>query len=426
MDAVWDHLSKEKDASGNFKFPIISKVAKLVLTIPHTNADAERVFIGKNKVKSKSDLALEGTLSSLTTCEVNQFFDEPCYHKQSPHPIRAHLQSEPTPIRAHLPSESTSHQSPPPIRAHLQSEPTSHPSPPPSEPTSHQSPPPSEHFPPEPTPSEPTSHQSPPPSEPTSHQSPPPSEPTSNQSHLPSEPTSNQCPPRHLPSEPTSNQSPPPIRAHLLSEPTSIRAHLQSEPISNQSPPLIRAHLQSESTSNQSPPPITAHLQSEPTSNQNLQSDLTSNQSPLPIRAHLPSEPTSNQSPPPITAHLPIRAHSSCSRSRLSVVPMVVGLAPERRCANDWMGQTSCSGDHCYITTHPPAILDGSWQMAGASSPASRKLQSIGPKCKSWTFIPMTVETYCNWGMRTMTRLASHLADIQSSPKPVAAVGRHS
>ena len=76
-DVVWDHLSKVKDASGNFKFPIISKVAKLVLTIPHSNADAERVFsvIGKNKVNSRSDLALEGTLSSLTTCKVNQFFD---------------------------------------------------------------------------------------------------------------------------------------------------------------------------------------------------------------------------------------------------------------------------------------------------------------------------------------------------------------
>ena len=81
MDVVWDHLSKEKDASGNFKFHIISRVAKLVLTIPHSNADAERVFriIGKNKVKSMSDLALEGTLSSLTTCKVNQFFDGPCY-----------------------------------------------------------------------------------------------------------------------------------------------------------------------------------------------------------------------------------------------------------------------------------------------------------------------------------------------------------
>ena len=79
MDIIWDHLSKVKDASGKFKFPIISRVAKLVLTIPHSNADAERVFsiIGKNKVKSRSDLALEGTLSSLTTCKVNQFLMSP-------------------------------------------------------------------------------------------------------------------------------------------------------------------------------------------------------------------------------------------------------------------------------------------------------------------------------------------------------------
>ena len=30
-------------------------------------------------MKSRSDLALEGTLLSLTTCKVNQFFDDPCY-----------------------------------------------------------------------------------------------------------------------------------------------------------------------------------------------------------------------------------------------------------------------------------------------------------------------------------------------------------
>ncbi|KAL5463893.1 hypothetical protein EMCRGX_G032841 [Ephydatia muelleri] len=81
MDIIWDHLSKVKDASRNFKFPIISRVAKLVLTIPHSNADAEMVFsiIGKNKVKSRSDLALEGTLSSLKTYKVNQFLYEHCY-----------------------------------------------------------------------------------------------------------------------------------------------------------------------------------------------------------------------------------------------------------------------------------------------------------------------------------------------------------
>ena len=258
------------------------------------------------------------------------------------------------------------------------------------------------------------SKQSPPPirdhlqSEPTSNQSPPPI-----RAHLPSESTSNQSP---SPSEPTSHQSSPPIRAHLPSEPTS-RVHLQSEPISNQSQP-ITAHLQSEPTSNQSPPPIRAHLQSEP----------TSNQSPPPIRAHLlirahlQSQPTSNHSPPPITAHLQseplIRAHlqseptphvatAGCQGSlwwlglHLSADVQMTGWDKGKPAALEIIVTSSLT----------PAILNGSWQMTGASSPASRKLQSNGPKCKSWTFI---------------TRLASHLVDIHSSPKPVAAVGRHS
>ena len=55
-------------------------MAKLVLTIPHSNADTKRVFImtNKNKVKTRADMALEGTLSSIVTCNVNQLFEEPC------------------------------------------------------------------------------------------------------------------------------------------------------------------------------------------------------------------------------------------------------------------------------------------------------------------------------------------------------------
>jgi len=70
MDVIWDHLSKLKDLSENFKFPLLSKVAKLVLTIPHSHTDAERVFnkINKNKVKTRAELALEGSLSSIVTC----------------------------------------------------------------------------------------------------------------------------------------------------------------------------------------------------------------------------------------------------------------------------------------------------------------------------------------------------------------------
>ena len=70
MDVIWDHFSKLKD--------LTSKVAKHVLTIPHSNADAERVFsmINKNKMKTRVDLALERTVSSIVTYKVNQFFEE--------------------------------------------------------------------------------------------------------------------------------------------------------------------------------------------------------------------------------------------------------------------------------------------------------------------------------------------------------------
>jgi len=48
---------------------------------PHSNTDAERVFsmINKNKVKTRADLTLEGTLPTIVTCKVNQFFEEPYY-----------------------------------------------------------------------------------------------------------------------------------------------------------------------------------------------------------------------------------------------------------------------------------------------------------------------------------------------------------
>jgi len=81
MDVIWDYLSKFKNLSGNFKFPRLSKVAKLVFTIPHSNVDAKRVFsmTNKKKVKTRADLALEETLSSIVTCKVNNFFEELCY-----------------------------------------------------------------------------------------------------------------------------------------------------------------------------------------------------------------------------------------------------------------------------------------------------------------------------------------------------------
>ena len=79
------------------------------------------------------------------------------------------------------------------------------------------------------------------------------------------------------------------------------------------------------------------------------------------------------------------------------------------------------------ITITPPlcpAILGESCHQTGAAVHAAetRKLHSNGPKCQElgWSCIPLAVETYKNWGKEaqdTISRLASHLAIHQSSPK---------
>ncbi|KAL5503348.1 hypothetical protein EMCRGX_G010279 [Ephydatia muelleri] len=71
-----------------------------------------------------------------------------------------------------------------------------------------------------------------------------------------------------------------------------------------------------------------------------------------------------------------------------------------------------------------PAILGESCHQTGAAVLAAetRKLHSNGPKRQElrWSCIPLGVETYGNWGKETedtISRLASHLAIHQSSPK---------
>ncbi len=64
MDVLWHHFSSMKAVDNSFRFPRLSKVAKLVLTIPHSNAQEERLFsmVRKNKTAS---LDPKGTLSSI-------------------------------------------------------------------------------------------------------------------------------------------------------------------------------------------------------------------------------------------------------------------------------------------------------------------------------------------------------------------------
>ncbi|KAJ8015892.1 hypothetical protein DPEC_G00001270 [Dallia pectoralis] len=84
MDRLWGYLGCLKNrASGTLKFPKLSKVAQIVLSLPHSNADAERTFsIGLNKTDHRKRLSLDGTLSSIMTMKMSSL--EPCFKYEPP------------------------------------------------------------------------------------------------------------------------------------------------------------------------------------------------------------------------------------------------------------------------------------------------------------------------------------------------------
>ena len=73
-DVIWAFLSTKKTGDGcKLKFSNLSKVAKLVLTLPHSNAGEEWVFrlVRLNKTPYRSSLGLDGTLSSILTVKLH-------------------------------------------------------------------------------------------------------------------------------------------------------------------------------------------------------------------------------------------------------------------------------------------------------------------------------------------------------------------
>ena len=85
MDVLWHYFSTLKSGDGRQRFKQLSNIAMLVLTIPHSNADEERVFsmVRKNKTPFRPSLGLDTTLPSLLTVKLAT--EEPC-HKFEPHP----------------------------------------------------------------------------------------------------------------------------------------------------------------------------------------------------------------------------------------------------------------------------------------------------------------------------------------------------
>ena len=71
-DLMWHYLSTLKDCIGCPRFPRLTKVAKLILVIPHSNAEEERVFslVRKNKTCFRPNLDLDESLASIITCKL--------------------------------------------------------------------------------------------------------------------------------------------------------------------------------------------------------------------------------------------------------------------------------------------------------------------------------------------------------------------
>ena len=85
MDVLWEYLASLKDpVTKQPRFQLLAEVAQLVLTLPHSNADEERVFslIRQNKTDARSSLSLDGTLSSLIT--VKMATPEPSHRFEPP------------------------------------------------------------------------------------------------------------------------------------------------------------------------------------------------------------------------------------------------------------------------------------------------------------------------------------------------------
>ena len=80
MDVIWAFLGSMKTSNGcSLRFPNLSRVARLIWVLPHSNTGEERVFsiIRFNKTPYCSSLGLDGTLSSILTIKLHNV--EPCY-----------------------------------------------------------------------------------------------------------------------------------------------------------------------------------------------------------------------------------------------------------------------------------------------------------------------------------------------------------
>ena len=87
MDVIWSHMKTMKYPDGSTMFQKLAQITLLVLTLPHSNAEEERVFslVTKNKTKFRPNLKLDGTLSSKLTIKLANTV--PCQSYEPPQEV---------------------------------------------------------------------------------------------------------------------------------------------------------------------------------------------------------------------------------------------------------------------------------------------------------------------------------------------------
>ena len=73
IDRFWGALSKTtRGAGGESRFPNLSKLMKGILSIPHSNASSERLFLMVRKIvtENRTDIGND-TVCALLSCKVN-------------------------------------------------------------------------------------------------------------------------------------------------------------------------------------------------------------------------------------------------------------------------------------------------------------------------------------------------------------------
>ena len=78
VDTYWHAIGQLKDTDAKVRYPLLTRLAKSVLIIPHGNADVERMFshLGLNKTKLRNSLGAD-TLTALLQLQCN--IKEPCF-----------------------------------------------------------------------------------------------------------------------------------------------------------------------------------------------------------------------------------------------------------------------------------------------------------------------------------------------------------